>query len=161
MNDRLEVLAATVDLLADGAAQAESLVLDDPVTDDNLPGALGILDVLTVTAQIVAATKKLLATQVGNRLGPDKAVIDGKPRKRHADMSRTDWDHEALLRCVLDSRRIDTDTGEVLDETPTDKLAHVYGLRGYQAKVGVLRDRGIDPDEFASTEFRGWSISDR
>lgn len=156
-------LATDVHVIADATANAEGIVLDRlDLTDlDALGGALTIYDDLVAAIQIATAVKKALATQISERLGNEKQVIDGKPRKRHADVSRKDWDHDALLRMILDSRLVNEATGEIIDETPVDKLTHVYGLRGYQAKVSAIRARGLDPSEFCTSEFLGWKLSDR
>ena len=46
----------------------------------------------------------------------------------HRKKSRTVWDKDALLHAVLDTRLVDTDTGEVVDPTPYDKVLHVWNL---------------------------------
>lgn len=65
---------------------------------------------------------------------------------------RRNWDDDGLLRAVLDSRRVDRDTGVVVDETPIEKIRHVWRLSGRDARLGALRDRGIDDDEFCEVE---------
>lgn len=62
---------------------------------------------------------------------------------------------------VLDSRLVDKDTGEMKDETNLEKVRSVWGLKGYQASITALRDRGLDPSEFCEAEFRGFRLSDR
>jgi hypothetical protein len=69
---------------------------------------------------------------------------------------RTEWDREALLSAVLDSRLVDPTTGEIADETPLAKVLHVWNLQA--PRTLALRARGIDPDEFCRTEWRGYSI---
>ena len=78
-------------------------------------------------------------------------VVESKRRK-----DRTQWDREALVRDVLDSRLVDTATGEVVDESPLDKVLAVWNLGA--PRLMVLRDRGLDPDEYCHTEDRGWSV---
>ena len=78
--------------------------------------------------------------------------------ERHRDVSRSNWEHEDLLRVVLDAeRRVkDEETGEI--ENDLDVLSDVFPMRGYNARVTALRARGIDPDEFCETEERGLKV---
>ncbi len=73
------------------------------------------------------------------------------PRKT---ASRTKWQNDDLLRAVLDSRLIDFETGEITEETPLEKIRHVFALSGGSARITALKDRGIDADEYCSTEWR-------
>lgn len=62
---------------------------------------------------------------------------------RHQRKDRTDWDTDDLLRYVLDSRIVDPLTGEVRDETPVDKLLHVWNLG--KPRTTALKARGLAP----------------
>ena len=53
---------------------------------------------------------------------------------------------------------IDKETGEVLEETAEDRIRAVYPLAGGSALRTELRARGIDPDEFAEYEERGFTL---
>ena len=55
---------------------------------------------------------------------PDKRVIveGAGVFERHMKKDRTQWDKDDLLRAVLDSRVVDTDTGEVYEPT-TEEIA--------------------------------------
>lgn len=159
MTDRALDLMTDAQVAADAAANAEGLMLDGFAVDDTA-GALAIYEVLGQAATALSAAKKLLATAIGEALGPESQVVNGRKVKRHADVSRTQWDSDGLLRLVLDSVRANDD-GERIDETALDKVKHVYGLKGYQAKVGAIRERHLDPDEFCRSEFRGWTLEVR
>lgn len=90
---------------------------------------------------------------------PDKVVtIDelGLTIERHRATRYTQWDTEQLLPHVLDTRRIDESTGEIKDETPLDKVLHVWNLGA--PRVTALRERGLDPDEYAQHRPAGWSL---
>lgn len=73
------------------------------------------------------------------------------------------WDHEEAMRHVvaraLDERTIDPDTGEVEPSWATVARAvmECAGI-GYW-RVGALKDKGLDPDEFFETT--SWSPSVR
>jgi hypothetical protein len=57
----------------------------------------------------------------------------------------------------LDTRLVDESTGEVLDESPLDKVLKVWNLG--TPRKGILKERGIQADEFCVTEnLNGWSI---
>lgn len=91
-------------------------------------------------------------TLIAKKHGRGTFDVDGAEVKVGRTARRTGWDHDALLRAVLDSRLVDTETGEIADETPLDKVRHVWNLGA--PRTTALRDRGIDPDEFATTEWR-------
>jgi hypothetical protein len=69
---------------------------------------------------------------------------------------RTQWDKDALLSAVLDSRLVNTETGEVTEESPLDKVRAVWNLG--TPRVTALRERNIDPDQFCRSEWGGWGI---
>jgi hypothetical protein len=92
-------------------------------------------------------------------LMPEKRVeVEGfglVERTTKADRKR--WDTEALRSAVLDSRLVDPETGEVADETPLDKVLHVWNLGA--PRLTALRARGIDaPDDFCAVEFGAKTI---
>lgn len=110
---------------------------------------------------------------VENRLGAEmhayRETIEGVGTiERHARKSRTEWDKEALLRDVLDSRLFDMTSGEIVDETPLEKVLYVWNLpaprttalreRGQlerDEETGELKPVGIDPDEYCHVEDKG------
>lgn len=98
---------------------------------------------------------RLAATLDGETLTVDGHVWTGTRERR-----RRDWDVDALVRAVLDSRRVDRTTGELLDETPVDRLRHVWRLDGRNVRISALRDRGIDPDEYCTVEPGRWRLRD-
>lgn len=74
-------------------------------------------------------------------------------RRRKKD--RTQWDREALLHDVLDTRIADPN-GELIDETPLQKVLQVWNLGA--PRTTVLRQRHLDPDQYCVSEDGGWSI---
>ncbi len=82
---------------------------------------------------------------------------NGRQYQRSAKTSES-WNKEKsddLIRAVLDSRRIDVESGEILPETPTEKLFHVWPISGRDARVTALRERTppIDPADFTRIEM--------
>lgn len=73
------------------------------------------------------------------------------------DKSYKDWNHEALLRDVLDSKLV-TGDGEIVEETPLEKVQQVWPLAGYQARRGAIKARGLNADDYSNAEARGWKI---
>lgn len=105
----------------------------------------------------LAAVMSLLTHGFAETLGERETTIDGVGTlRRRARKDRTKWQKDDLLRAVLDSRVVNTDTGEVTDETPLDKVLAVWNLAA--PRTTALRDRGIDPDEFCASEWGGWTI---
>ena len=72
------------------------------------------------------------------------------------------WDHDELTKHVvsraLDERHIDPDTGEVEPSwvVVTRALRECAGISYW--RIGALRDRGLDPDEFAETTSEARSV---
>ena len=75
------------------------------------------------------------------------------------------WDHEEATKHVvaraLDERAVDPDTGEIEPSwvAVTRALRECAGIGYWQ--VGALRDRGLDPDEFAETTSEAKSVTIR
>lgn len=98
-----------------------------------------------------------LEQKLAARMEDKRIVVDGVATfERRAKKARTKWDTEDLVRAVLDTRIVNTETGEIADETPLDKVLRVWNLGA--PRVTVLRDRGLDPDEFCHSEDAGYSI---
>jgi hypothetical protein len=115
-------------------------------------------EVLERSFQQLKDLRENLDTALGEAMTAHQMVVDGVGViRRHRKRSRTEWAKDDLLRAVLDSRLVDPHTGEIADETPLDKVRHVWNLGA--PRVTALRDRGLDPDEFCRTELRdGWTI---
>ena len=75
------------------------------------------------------------------------------------------WDHEEATKHVvaraLDERHVDPDTGEVEPgwAAVARALRECAGISYW--RVGALRDRGLDPDEFAETTSEAKSVQIR
>lgn len=141
-------------------------LLTDITNDLDENAARGAYDSLD-TALICLAAIREARTQLAhveheleNRLAPvmdKRVVIPGVGTfEKHAKKNRTQWDRDDLLRAVLDTRIVDKDTGEVLDETPLQKVLQVWNLGA--PRVTALRQRGLDADEFCRSEPAGFSI---
>lgn len=80
-----------------------------------------------------------------------KCLIGGIEWERSKPPKRTGWDTDALKSAVLDSRLVDPESGEVADESPLEKVLHVFNLPA--PRLGALRDRGIEPDKFCTVAW--------
>lgn len=129
------------------------------VTD--LDEALKLRAVLrdAIAAQRAAADE--LDTAIGRLLGPDAQIVPGIGRvKRHPRVSRRNWDSDALKRDVLDSLIADSN-GEVIEETPLQKIESVWPLKGYTATPGGILKRGLEVDSYCEVEWRGFTLEVR
>lgn len=84
----------------------------------------------------------------------------GRTWARTREIRRRNWDMDGLVRAVLDSRLVDRATGEVVEETPVDRIRHVWRLDGHAVRLGALRARGIADDEFCEIEYGRWRLKD-
>lgn len=106
----------------------------------------------------LAVLCELIDNALGDACGQYETIIEGVGVvKRHKRKARTKWDSEDLLRTVLDSRLVDKATGEIKEESPLDRVLHVWNLGAPRATA--LKGRGIQIDEYCTTETRpGWTI---
>lgn len=135
----------------------DALKMLDPA-DVDLTDAMDCRSILITTAMGLGQVKERLEDLIGDAMGSYRVVVGGHGQiERHKKKSRRNWQSDDLLRMVLDTRRVNSDTGEI--ESDVDKIKHVYPLAGYNARVGALKERGIDPDEWCETETRpGWKL---
>lgn len=88
---------------------------------------------------------------------PRQLMVEGVGTfERHKRTKRTQWDREALVSAVLDSRLFDRHTGELIEESPLDKVRAVWLLGA--PRITALRDREIDAEQFCSSEDAGYQI---
>jgi hypothetical protein len=88
---------------------------------------------------------------IGQVMREKRETIAGVTIERHMRAARTEWDKEALHSAVQDSRLPpDPYTGEIPTETPLEKHLHVFNTPA--PRLGALRERGIDPDQFCHVE---------
>lgn len=129
--------------------------MSDPTLEDWAQALLAIRDEknqLTVQEREIEAELAKLVPYGG-------CMVEGVGRLRvRTKKSRTQWDKDALRSAVLDSRLIDTDTGEVADESPLDKVLHVFPLGVPRSTALEARTPKIDQDEFCTVEPQGKTV---
>jgi hypothetical protein len=116
------------------------------------------------------ASLKLRGGELVDRLAAemteDRLELEGVgvfERRRKAD--RKSWNHDELrselMRAVRDGRakRIDSETGEIIDEDPTEQAFRViFDCARPEWRVRPLKALQIDPDEYAQVTYGGYSI---
>lgn len=78
-------------------------------------------------------------------------ISEGRVFARTGKPTRKAWKTDELRVAVLDSRLYDQSTGELIEETPVEKILAVWNLTA--PRVTALAARGIDVDEFCVTEW--------
>jgi hypothetical protein len=122
-----------------------------------LPEALAIWCELEEANRILALVRSLLPNALAPQWGEKQIELPGVGVfVLHAKKNRTKWNSEDLYRAVKDTRIVDEKTGEVLSQLAV--VEKVYPHAGYQARLTALREIGLDPDEFCSSEWAGYSI---
>ena len=143
-------------IAADLAESVRDLRPDD-IVDLPVDQAAAVYVQLVDVQRELAAVMSLLTHGFAESLGERETTIAGLGTfRRRGRKDRTRWQKDDLLRAVLDSRVVNIDTGEVADETPLDKVLAVWNLA--TPRTTALKDRGIDPDEFCTSEWGGWTI---
>lgn len=126
----------------------------------DLAGLLSALGSLSELKTSVAVFAQDLEHQAGEAMGDKRVTVDGVEWERSNPPKRSAWQTDDLLRAVLDSRLVDTETGEVKDETPLDRVLDVWNLPA--PRTTALKARGIDADEFCQitwAEQRQWKVA--
>lgn len=147
----MDTVSTVVSALADALVNA----LDEIKPDDlDAEQCVRVIAELTKGPQSVVSIAKstvgLLELRLAQLVPPKYALPIAGHTVRHKPGSpkRSEWQNEDLLRAVLDSRRFDPATGAMVEETPADKLMHVFGLSGSSAKITALKERGLNANEF-------------
>jgi hypothetical protein len=97
---------------------------------------------------------------------PERRVsVDGVHVEKKAKITRKGWRSAELLRSLVFEALVDPDTGEI-PASPIEAVEKVMaeveacvpftGSTGW--RVGALRDRGYDIDEWCDENFDGWSL---
>lgn len=142
-----------LDLLADELARYHAAVGTTRVLPGHRHAWLAELQRLRALARAVRDCADDVETRIAASLDGGPAEIDGRRYVAWRERHRRGWDHDALVRAVLDSRRADPDTGEIRDETPVSKIRAVWPLAGSDARRSELRARRIDPDDYCTVEW--------
>jgi hypothetical protein len=120
------------------------------ITD--LQDAVSAWQLLCEAAQTLAWLRDDLADAIAQSMPAKHLTVSGVTVEKHVKPPRrTEWDHDSLLRLVVDSRAVDKETGEI--ESALEILKRVYPLKGYNARITELKKLSIDPDEFCHTEW--------
>ncbi len=145
--------------LLDAELATLKAVFSGPIVGEGLQEHCEHLLAVQQAKRDLADVEQQIKDAVGHLMGSHKTeVIDGfGVVKRSTRRNRSKWDTDSLLRLVLDTKVVDPETGEVHDETPIDKVLHVWNLPA--PRMTALKLRGIDADEFCESETRpGWDI---
>jgi hypothetical protein len=148
-----------VETTGDVAIVLESIeALDiDAICALPLDQALICVALLQQSNQTLVQVRTLLESRVAELMPEQQVTVDRAGTfVVHRKSNRTAWDKDDLRRAVLDSRIVNERTGEVRDETPLDKVLHVWNLGA--PRTTALRERGLDPDEYCTVERGGLTI---
>ena len=143
-------LATDVRALCEAVNDVDRLLLEGDDRD-----FLALAMIRDARASLMYAEREL-EQKLAARMDDKRHVIEGVGTfERRQKKARTQWDTDDLLRAVLDTRLCDED-GVIIEETPVERLLHVWNLGA--PRLTALRDRQIDPDEFCHAEPAGFSI---
>lgn len=130
--------------------------LDRMNLEDDLEQNLTCLAMIRESRQTLAHIERELERKLADLMPGKRVVVSGVGTfERHKRTNRKSWDSDDLLRAVLDTRLVDED-GVIADETPLEKVLHVWNLGA--PRVTALKARGIQADEFCHAEDAGTAI---
>ena len=133
-------------------------LLNDERLSSDIPTLITEKLVLDEMARDLVDLRHKVDSALGEAMGQYKVEVPNYGLVERTKLkSRAQWDKDALLSAVRDSRVVDKTTGEVKDESPLDKILAVWNLG--VPRTTALKERNIDPDEFCVLEERaGWNI---
>lgn len=155
--------------LAD-AVDALGALADDPAVD--VAGLVEACEALDLTQSAVRRARARINRRLAELVNP--LAADGRPARRRSEIvtvtdqagdsvaaevsagwrvKRSAYDDEGLLRAVLDSRRFDRGTGELIEETPVAKVLAVWAHPGREARTGALEARGLAIEDWCVTDY--------
>lgn len=120
--------------------------------------------------QSILADMRMLENQVKQHIletMPSKRVsVSGVgTAERMKRVTRKNWDSEELLRFVVLGALVDQETGEIpadpvvaVDRVLSEVRACVPFTGSTSWRVGALKDRGIDPDEWCDQNLEDYSL---
>lgn len=125
--------------------------LDDAVRSWEAPtfleSDLVVFAILEEARRNLAVVTQDLVNKLAARMPHGPFVVDGCGTfEKHRKKSRVKWDKDALLSAVLDSILVDRTSGEIIPETPLEKVTGCWNLG--VPRTSWLKGRGIDADEF-------------
>jgi hypothetical protein len=71
--------------------------------------------------------------------------------EKYRNKTYTQWRTDDLLQAVLDTRLVDSVTGEVTEETPLEKVLEVWNLPA--PRLTALKNRGLTPSDYATVTY--------
>ena len=123
------------------------------IDDAPLPELLALVESLPEIRPSLTIVAERCEHRAGELMNAKEVEVDGVVWVRSQPPDRKKFDHEALLSAVLDSRLVVAETGEVVEETPLERVKHVYPLPGYNARRSALKERGINVDQFCTVDW--------
>ena len=127
-------------------AAISALDVDELMTD-RLEDACRNWAALEDANRVLAIVRGEMAKMIGDELPEKEWTVPGLGTiSRHYRKNRTEWDKDALLRDVLDVRLVDTDTGEVVEQSPLERVLYVWNLPA--PRTTALKALGLNPDEY-------------
>lgn len=137
-------------------AAIESLDVDELMTN-RLEDACLNWAALEDANRVLAIVRGQMAKMIGEELPEKEWVVEGLGVvSRHYKKNRTEWDKDLLLRDVLDARLVDNRTGEVIGQTPLERVLYVWNLPA--PRTTALKALGLDPDEYCRSAPGGVNL---
>lgn len=142
------MIATDVKLISETVQELLKAIEDEHV---DLDQGLVCWNIIEESRKALAVAGEVLAARMAEAM-PDKqhTIMGVGTFEKHRKTSRTKWDVEDLRRAVLDTRRVNPNSGEVVEETPLEKVLEVWNLG--VPRITAVRGRGLDPDEFCRVE---------
>lgn len=149
--------------VAAGLALVEEGLEGIGVTTEPLLVLLAVRDSVAKVEREARELREEIEQKIAAQMTADSMLIDGvgvvkrsHRKSKHALPDAT----ESLIRDVMDSRMVNPETGEILDESPAEKLTAVFGMSIHNARNTQLKARGLNERDYAEIRYADeWTVS--
>lgn len=132
--------------------------------DSDLLTCLALRDALVACATELTLARDRLDQHIAPMLDADSVTLPGYGvvhRKKNLGKHQLERGKEMLIADVLDSRIFDDKTGELIEETPVQKLLACWDHSVHGIRTSAMKTRGLKWGDYAETIDKGWKIDVR
>jgi hypothetical protein len=129
--------------------------------DHSIEVALAVRSTLKAVEEDIRMGRGTLEQGIADSMSADMQMVEGVGvvrRRKNLGKSQLPNGKENLLHDVLDSVKVDKDTGEIIPETEKEKILAFWDLSVHGARAGEMKARGLKWADYAETVDRGWTL---
>lgn len=152
----------TEHLFAGVEAIKDAVSRDEP--DSDLRTCLAVRDALTDCATELTLARERLDQHIAEVMPEWSVTLPGYgvvKKARKTGKHQLDRATEHLLADIQETRVYDPKTGELIEETPMQKVTACFGLSVHNVREKELERRGLTIKDYAEVINKGWKVDVR